>query len=87
MKRHTCRCRRCSGMMIATYADLLSRSQTGEDVIVWRCVNCGDYVDRQVLMNRSAQEERPMVPAGEVRHRSIPQRARTIQIRRRAVAA
>lgn len=43
--------RRCGGMMIETYSDLLSPSEKGEDEFVWRCVNCGDYVDRQVLAN------------------------------------
>lgn len=47
------KCRRCGGMMIETYSDLLSPSEKGEDEFVWRCVNCGDYVDRQVLANRA----------------------------------
>lgn len=47
------KCHRCGGMMIETYSDLLSPSEKGEDEIVWRCVNCGDYVVRQVLANRA----------------------------------
>jgi hypothetical protein len=46
-------CRRCGGMMIETYADLLSPSEKGEDEFGWRCANCGDYFDRQVLANRA----------------------------------
>ncbi len=76
-KRHgdTDPCRRCRGMIIATYADLLSPSQTGEAAIGWRCVNCGEYVDRQVLVNRSARGNMTAHAAPrEVQHRSIPQR-------------
>jgi|GEM_PF-5550630 len=42
-------CCRCDGMMIETYSDLLSPSEKGEDEFGWRCANCGDYIDRQVL--------------------------------------
>jgi hypothetical protein len=40
-------------MMIETYADLLSPSEKGKDEFGWRCINCGDYLDRQVLANRA----------------------------------
>lgn len=39
--------------MIETYADLLSPGEKGEDKFGWRCANCGDYFDRQVLANRA----------------------------------
>jgi hypothetical protein len=48
-------CRRCGGMMIKTYSDLLSPSEKGEDEFGWRCVNCGDYIDRQILANRTSK--------------------------------
>lgn len=83
MKSHACPCHRCGGMMIATYADLLSSSEAGEDVIGWRCVNCGEYFDRQVLLNRSVKVP-AYVSSRNIEHRSIPQRARTIQVPRRA---
>jgi ribosomal protein S27AE len=77
MKKHrsTCACRRCGGMIIATHADLLSPSRTGDPAIVWRCVNCGEYVDRQVLLNRSVQRDTTHMLPREARHRSLPQRA------------
>ena len=49
------KCRRCGGMMIETYSDLLSPGEKGEDEFGWRCVNCGDYIDRQVLANRDQE--------------------------------
>jgi len=76
MERRANGCRRCGGMMIATYADLLSPGETGEAVIGRRCANCGDYEDQQVLLNRSGHVSRK-----DIQHRSIPQRARPIQTR------
>jgi hypothetical protein len=45
-------CPRCHGMMVQTYSDLLSPDAKAEHVFYWRCVNCGEYVDRQVIHNR-----------------------------------
>jgi hypothetical protein len=80
------RCHRCNGMMVEAYVDLLSPSQTGEAVIGWRCLNCGEYMDRQVLLNRSAQEFLPAAPFGIGRHKRLPQRARPIFVHQRTVA-
>lgn len=80
------RCRRCSGMMVETSVDLLSASETGEALIGWRCLNCGEYMDRQVLLNRSAQEILPAAPFGLGRLKRLPQRARPIIVRQRTVA-
>lgn len=49
------RCRRCGGALVEIYADLLSPSESGEEVRWWHCVNCGDYVDRQIIPNRLEQ--------------------------------
>jgi hypothetical protein len=49
------RCARCGGTMIEAYSDLLSPNNFGEDTFGWRCINCGNYLDRQVIENRSTQ--------------------------------
>lgn len=54
--RHTGSCRRCGGMVISTYGDLLPRAKRVKRPGGWRCINCGEYVEGQVLRNRSAQE-------------------------------
>lgn len=87
MKKQACLCQRCGGMIVENYADLVSPIETGEAVFGWRCVNCGEYVDRQVLLNRSAQEQATYVPPRAIQHRSIPQLARPIQAHRRTEAA
>jgi hypothetical protein len=74
-------------MMVETYADLLSPGDSGEDVMWWRCVNCGEYMDQQVLLNRSAQEFVPAIPFELGRHKRVPERARTIIVHQQTVAA
>ena len=49
-------CPRCHGMMVESYSDVASPNHAGGDVIGQRCVNCGEYVDRLVLLNRWAQQ-------------------------------
>lgn len=55
-------CPRCHGMMVETYSDVASPTHAGGDVIGLRCVNCGEYVDRLVLLNRWAQQGVPPLP-------------------------
>lgn len=80
-------CRRCSGTSVETYADLLSPGSSGEDVMWWRCVNCGEYMDQQVLLNRSAQGLASAVPFGLVQNKQLPRHDRPILIQRQPVAA
>jgi hypothetical protein len=44
--------------MVQTYSDLLSPDEKGEHVLYWRCVNCGEYVDRQVIHYRTGARRR-----------------------------
>lgn len=41
--------------MCEVYDDLVSPNEMGTEVVGWRCVNCGDYVDELVLKNRGMQ--------------------------------
>jgi hypothetical protein len=84
MIAQVCECHRCGGMMVETYADLISPSEIGEAVILWRCVNCGDYLDRQILLNRTAPEAAPCFQPGRARHRAVPRRARPVAVHRQA---
>lgn len=81
--RHTGSCRRCGGMVISTYGELLTPGQTGEAAKGWRCINCGEYVDGQVLRNRSVQEGMICVSPRDVQHQSVPKRAQAIPVRPR----
>ena len=45
-------CLRCSGLLVPGYTAALERDITGKPVTLWRCVNCGDCVDSDILANR-----------------------------------
>jgi hypothetical protein len=80
-------CPRCHGMMVEAYSDLMSPDGTGHYVIGWRCINCGEYVDRLVLLNRWAQQGISPLPLQVSRGRSAPPRSSPIAIRWRHAAA
>ena len=45
-------CLRCGGLLVLSYTASLERDIAGTPVTLWRCVNCGDCVDRDILANR-----------------------------------
>jgi len=45
-------CVRCGGLLVPGYSAFLERDVAGTPVTLWRCVNCGDCVDRFILANR-----------------------------------
>jgi hypothetical protein len=45
-------CRRCSGLLVLSYTATLEWDITGKPMALWRCVNCGDCVDHDILANR-----------------------------------
>jgi hypothetical protein len=45
-------CLRCGGLLVPSYTTSLERDVTGKPVTLWRCVNCGDCVDSDILANR-----------------------------------
>ena len=47
----TC-CLRCGGLLVPSYTASLERDFTGTPVTLWRCVNCGDCIDYDILANR-----------------------------------
>lgn len=81
-QRHACP--RCGGMMVETYSELLSPSHKGETMFIWHCVNCGDYVDRLVLLNRWAQQGAPPPPLR--RSPAAYDRVQSMSIHRRSQA-
>lgn len=49
-------CRRCKGLVVKTYG--LDVGGTCEPVMIelWRCVQCGDIFDEQILKNHRKRE-------------------------------
>ena len=58
-------CLRCGGLLVPSYTEYLERDVTGKPMTLWRCVNCGDCVDHDILANR-------MKGSGSVRMRTRP---------------
>lgn len=73
-------------LMVETYSDLTSPDATGEDAIGWRCVNCADYVDPLVLLNRWAQQEGGFLRFGwweDPRHTTDRSLSRSVNAKKR----
>jgi len=45
-------CLRCSGLVVLSYLASLESDLTGKPMKLWRCLNCGDYMDSDILANR-----------------------------------
>lgn len=54
-------CLRCGGLLVPSYLAALESDVTGKPMRLWRCVNCGDYLDNDILANRW----KGLVPARE----------------------
>ncbi|MDO8356096.1 MAG: hypothetical protein Q7U76_06890 [Nitrospirota bacterium] len=48
-------CLRCGGLFVPSYTASLERDFIGAPETLWRCVNCGDCVDPEILANRGAR--------------------------------
>ena len=45
-------CMRCGGLLVSSYTASRERDVTDKPMTLWRCVNCGDRVDRDIMANR-----------------------------------
>ena len=45
-------CLRCRGLLVLSYMASLESDLSGRPMRLWRCVNCGDCVDHDILANR-----------------------------------
>jgi hypothetical protein len=45
-------CLICGGLLVPSYTANWERNVTGKPMTLWRCVNCGDCVDHDILANR-----------------------------------
>ena len=45
-------CLRCGGLLVLSYMASFESDLSGRPVTLWRCVNCGDCVDHDILANR-----------------------------------
>ena len=45
-------CLRCGGLLVLCYLASLESDLSGGPMRLWRCVHCGDCLDREILANR-----------------------------------
>jgi hypothetical protein len=45
-------CLRCGGLLVLSYLASLESDFSGRPMRLWRCVNCGDCIDYDILANR-----------------------------------
>ena len=45
-------CLRCGGLLVLSYMASLESDLSGRPLRLWRCVNCGDCIDHDILANR-----------------------------------
>ena len=45
-------CLRCGGLRVLSYMASLESDLSGRPMRLWRCVNCGDCIDYDILANR-----------------------------------
>ncbi|MEW6246401.1 MAG: hypothetical protein AB1555_06790 [Nitrospirota bacterium] len=50
-------CARCSGLMVWIGPLANETASSPQDENSWRCVNCGELLDAQILANRSTPPE------------------------------
>ena len=80
-------CSRCHGLMVDAYSDLASPGNAGHDVIGQRCVNCGEYVDRLVLLNRVARQGIAPLSVPSAQTQPAPPCSPSLSTRRQRAAA
>jgi hypothetical protein len=58
-------CERCQGLFLAGRYNVLAGVDLRE-CVMWRCVNCGNILDAQIMMHRALQCSRLSTPVAAV---------------------
>jgi hypothetical protein len=52
------KCERCEGLLLLDRYNILANVDLREHMM-WRCVNCGNIVDAQIMIHRAQRHRRP----------------------------
>lgn len=74
-------CDRCGGLRLWSHFENLEPSAGAWAYDAWRCMNCGDVVDAQILLNRALQQ-----PPEDAPHRARPFAGNIVWLRARQAA-
>jgi hypothetical protein len=55
-------CERCQGLFLADRYNVLAGVDLRE-AVMWRCVNCGNILDTQIVMHRALQKHHAPIAA------------------------
>lgn len=68
-------CERCQGLLLADRYNVLAGVDLRE-CVMWRCVNCGNILDAQIVMHRALQTHH--VPIATPAHESMAVHAESV---------
>lgn len=60
-------CERCEGLLLLDRYNILANVDLREHMM-WRCVNCGNIVDAQIMIHRAQRHRRPAAAVVEHAH-------------------
>jgi len=60
-------CERCEGLLLLDRYNILANVDLRE-YMMWRCVNCGNIVDAQIMIHRAQRHRRPAAAIVEHAH-------------------
>jgi hypothetical protein len=60
-------CERCKGLLLLDRYNILANVDLRE-YMMWRCVNCGNIVDAQIMIHRAQRHRRPAAATVEQAH-------------------
>lgn len=60
-------CERCEGLLLLDRYNILANVDLQEHMM-WRCVNCGNIVDAQIMIHRAQQHRLPSAASVEQVH-------------------
>lgn len=61
-------CDRCRGLMVAEYALEVGDLVAGYPLVCWRCLNCGELLDKQILANRRRSPAQALIQPASASH-------------------
>ena len=81
-------CLRCGGLLVLSYMASLDSDLSGKPMRLWRCVNCGDCIDHDILAHRWQGPVPAREPADSPAHIVFPQPVThgVLEVRRRKTA-
>ncbi len=66
-------CPRCGGLMVWSYSNEFE-AEVGQHLCLLRCINCGELIEKQIVVNRGAGPPTDRLKPSRLRFRRQPLR-------------